>query len=178
MKKMEIISSSLQTKEWRKNQSWYRNGKITECEKYQVEILEKIIKMNWNKTYDRINFESFEIKDKKNIGEKDGFEWSETFDGKFLENKNTLYFNLKFVCDQGGAQTRSLREVYLFIKYQFKYLLKNKTNNIYFYNILDGDESFKHMNKFRYLQNKEKYKDIKKYIFIGSLYRFSNTYKN
>ena len=52
------------------------------------------------------------------------------------------------------------------------------TNNIYFYNILDGDECYKNMDKFRYLIDKEKYKQVIKYIFIGSLYDFQkNIYK-
>jgi len=39
-------------------------------------------------------------------------------------------------------------------------------------NILDGDTSFYNKNKFEYLQNKEKYKFAKKFIFIGSMYDF------
>ena len=47
-------------------------------------------------------------------------EWSENFDGKIINRSNIFYFNLKFVCDCGGSQTRTLREVYHFIKYQIK----------------------------------------------------------
>jgi hypothetical protein len=101
-----------------------------------------------------------------------GYEWSENFDGKLIKNNNIYYFNLKFVCDSGGAQTRSLREVYHFIKYQITYLIKFNKINIYFINILDGDTSYINMNKFKYLINKDEYKNIAKYIFIGSLYDF------
>ena len=45
-------------------------------------------------------------------------------------------------------------------------------NNIYFINILDGDTSYNNMDKFQFLINKEKYKQIIKYVFIGSLYDF------
>jgi hypothetical protein len=37
----ELISSKYQTKEWRLNQQWYINGKHNECEKYQIEYIEK-----------------------------------------------------------------------------------------------------------------------------------------
>lgn len=39
-----IPSSSFQTKEWRKSQIWYQNGKHNECEIYQIILIEKIIK--------------------------------------------------------------------------------------------------------------------------------------
>jgi len=62
---------------------------------------------------------------------------------------------LKFICDNGGAQIRTLREVYHFIKYQLKYLIKFNTNNIYFINILDGDICYNNMNKFNFLIKKK-----------------------
>jgi hypothetical protein len=52
-----------------------------------------------------------------------------------------------------------------------EYLLNNN-NNIYFINILDGDNSYHNINKFNYLKNNEKYKNNIKNIFIGSLYDF------
>ena len=89
-----------------------------------------------------------------------------------MKDNNIYYFNLKFICDNGGAQTRTLREVYHFIKYQINYLLKFNSNNIYFINILNGDTCYKNMNKFNYLLSKEENKNIIKYLFIGSLYDF------
>lgn len=171
-----IPPSCYQTKEWRKNREWYKNGKSNECEKYQINLIEKIINTKLMKTDDRINMETNEIINKKNpMINNDGYEWSENFDGKIIKNNNTYYFNLKFVCDNGGAQTRTLREVYHFIKYQMEYLIKNKTkctSDVYFINILDGDTSYNNINKFKYLMDKKKYQDIVKYIFIGSLYDF------
>jgi hypothetical protein len=110
----------------------------------------------------------------------DGYEYTENFDGVLIKNSNKYYFNLKFVCDAGGAQTRSLREVYHFIKYQMEYLIKyfmKLNNNTYFINILDGDECYHNMEKFLYLLNKEKYRHIQKYVFIGSLYDFQKNVK-
>ena len=51
-----------------------------------------------NKTDDRINRESYKIKNIKNpMINNDGYEWSENFDGKIIKNNNIYYFNLKFI---------------------------------------------------------------------------------
>jgi len=187
-KNILIPPSYYQTKNWRKNRLWYINGKKNECEIYQRKLVNLITKLNCNKTTERINMDLIEIIDNKNpMKEENGFEWTEDFDGKIITNNNILYINFKFVCDEGGAQTRSLREVYHFIKYQIKYLIKNSCNNekyeynnenlfnLYFINILDGDTSWKHKDKFNYLLNKFNNNDnldIKKYIFIGNMYEF------
>jgi len=173
IKKNILIPKSLyQTKIWRKNRLWYKNGKYNECEKYQISIIEKIINLNLRRTDERINIENNSIINNKNpLINNDGYEWTENFDGKIIKNNNIYYFNLKFICDFGGAQNRTLREIYHFIKYQMEYLLNNN-NNIYFINILDGDNSYHNINKFNYLKNNEKYKNNIKNIFIGSLYDF------
>ena len=173
----EIIQSCYQTKTWRKNCTWYYNGKSNECEKYQIELIEKLISTKLKKTDHRLDIETIEIKTIKNpLTYEYGFDFTENFDGIIHRNDKTYYFNLKFVCDSGGAQTRTLREVYHFIKYQLEYLVKNmKNDNIHFFNILDGDTCYKSMKKFNYLLNKEKYIIIKDNIFIGSLYDFNNT---
>ena len=36
-----------------------------------------------------------------------------------------MYINFKMICDRGGSQTRSLREVYHFITTQLNYLKQN-----------------------------------------------------
>lgn len=89
-------------------------------------------------------------------------------------NENKLYFNLKFICDSGGAQTRSLILTYYFIKIQIDYLvLNNNINNIYFINILDGNTSYENINKFYYLLSEYK---KNKYIFVGDLHNFQKWY--
>lgn len=160
-----------QTKNWRKKQKWYHGGKSNECEKYQLELIHKIIGKSLVKTNKRINMESYLIDDVKYpMNKKDGYEWTENFDGYCSTNECNYYFNLKFVCDNGGAQTRTLREVYHFIKYQIGYLKKHGLSNVYFINILDGDTSHKNMDKFGYLLSKNK--QLKKYVFIGSMHTF------
>lgn len=180
-KEILIPSSYYQTKTWRKNMKWYKNGKSNECEKYQIDLIERIIALKLNKTQERINTETTAIVSKKNpMISDDGYEWTENFDGRITKKDNICYFNLKFVCDSGGAQTRTLREVYHFINYQLKNLVKFNTTNIYFINILDGDNCYNNINKFKYLISKEKYKNICKYVFLGCLYEFqkNNIIKN
>ena len=185
-----IPQSYFQTKEWRKARTWYKNGKANECEKYQIDLIEKMTETILNKIPDRINMETYEITSNKYpMKNSNGYEYTENFDGLLIKNTNKYYFNLKFVCDKGGAQTRTLREVYHFIKCQMEYLIllnsnanntnanNTNANNTYFINILDGDECYHNMDKFLYLLNKEIYTQIKKYIFIGSLYDFQKKMK-
>ena len=168
-----ITKSCNQTKEWRKKQEWYNNGKSNECEKYQINLLEKIIGQKLDKTNERIKIKSYVMSDKRNpMIYSDGFEWTENFDGKIKRNDKIIRFNLKMVCDNGGAQTRTLREVYHLIECQLEYILQNNSTNEYFVNVLDGGTSHKNMDKFIYLLNKEQYINIKKYLFIGDLHDF------
>ena len=184
---LEIIDSKEQTKKWRQDRNWYKNGKSNECEIYQKKIIKNLIGYEPNKTNDRFYIETNEIISKTNsMKDKNGFEYTEDFDGYVLKNDKInnikIYFNLKFCCDAGGAQTRTLPEVYHFISCQIKYITRlinqpDKDIPTYFINILDGDTSYKNMDKYRYLLDKEQNKDIKniilKYIFIGNMLEFS-----
>ncbi len=70
-----IVSSCVQTKEWRRMQLWYSNGKKNECENYQKRIL--LIRMNIHleKTNIRMHYETFlMVEQKKPLLEMDGFE--------------------------------------------------------------------------------------------------------
>ena len=127
--KNTIISSYKQTKEWRKMQKWYKNGKSNECELYQKNIISVITKSEIKNTYIRINNEKNVLEiEKKPFTKENGFEYTEDFDGLIEKNSNKYLFNLKFICDEGGAQTRSLKQVYEFIKSQICLLKKNKEN--------------------------------------------------
>lgn len=173
-----IVSSKNQTKDWRKNQTWYNDGKSNECEKYQRNIIEQITNHPCLKCLTRINLENIEMKDpSKPLKNADGFEWTENFDG-YQERPFKIYYNLKMICASGGAQTRTLREVYHFIKAQLDCLLKKQTDDVYFVNILDGDESFRNKDKFSYLKKMSKYETIIKYVFIGDLYEFKHWYQD
>jgi len=175
---MYLTPSHKQTKTWRKNQEWYINGKHNECELYQRKLFEKIINKKCNKTNKRFNT-NHELLNKKNpMINEDDLEYTENFDGFFKYHENKYYINFKFVCDNGGAQTRTLRETYLFINYQINHIIKYKTYNTYFINILDGDTSSKFMKYFDYLINKKNTLRKKKYIFVGDMYTFKNYWKH
>lgn len=174
-----IVSSNEQTKEWRKSQSWYKGGKSNECEIYQKQNLENLLKRPLKKCNFRLNTRSKELKEISHPMKKtDGFDWTEDFDGILIDKERTLLFNLKFVCDKGGAQTRTLREVYHFIGAQLEYLLSNTNKNIYFINILEGDTSFNNRDKFNFLIGLEKYEEVLDKVFVGDFLEFASFYKN
>lgn len=177
-KRILIPGSEIQTKNWRKNQKWYRGGKHNECELYQRSLIEKITQKKCNKSDKRINIITKKIIDKKYpMKEVDGFEWTEDFDGHIELEKKELFFNLKIICDAGGAQTRSLREVYHFITCQLDHLVENNEAfgiNKYFINILDGNTCYNSASKFEYLFNKPQYQYVKQYIFVGDMQKFQD----
>lgn len=171
IRKKYIAPSIYQTGKWRKSQKWYQDGRHNECEIYQIKKVNFITKCKIKKTKIRLNTETFELlKNSRPLKNPNGFEWTEDFDGVLKYNKNLLYFNLKFVCSDGGAQTRSLREVYHFIKAQIGFLQTNK-QNIHFINILDGNTSHKHINKYHYLLSKNK--NVGNNIFCGDMATFN-----
>lgn len=176
-----IKPSKYQDKKWRKNTKWYNTGKQNECEEHQRNLVNKITKNECKKTNIRINMITKEITNKTNpMKDVDGFEWTEDFDGIITLNNIKFYFNLKFICDAGGAQTRSQREVNHFIQNQLDVLVINSnTSNekIYFVNILDGDTSYKNLDKYIYLVNKPQYTKINKKLFVGDMYNFQQWWK-
>lgn len=97
----------------------------------------------------------------------DGFDFSEDFDGSQTVKEKTVYVNLKCIVGAGGAQTRSLREVYWFVQGQLNLIKEQK--NIYFANILDGDEAHSTMEKFQYLLELPEFSEVKKYVYVGDL---------
>jgi hypothetical protein len=150
-----IVPSQYHTKEWRKKQKWYDTGKRNECEKYQIRVISSVFN-NIEHTHERVNLNSGEIQCVRYpFKREDAFDWTENFDGKTEYNGLTVYFNFKFVVGAGGAQTRTLREVYHYIKKQEGYI---------FINILDGDESYKKYKYIRHLMTLKKY--------VGDTYNF------
>ncbi len=194
LKIVKIISSEFQTKEWRQeNISDSAGQKDSRCEVYQRTQVKHITQYECPKSNgERINLESFDIVRRPNPmtykGEAlpDGFEWTEDFDGKQEIGDSILYYNLKFVCAAGGAQTRSLREVYHFVHSQIKHLVQyEQTKPTYFINILDGSQSFMRKPHFTYMmdkfENPELYEytqqqadKVKKFIFVGDMKEFQD----
>lgn len=173
-----IPSSEIQTKNWRKTRDWYDNGKRNECELYQRSMVERITGEVCAKTDLRINIISKNMLNKKYpMKDIDGFEWTEDFDGLVLKHGDSFYFNLKMICDAGGVQTRSLREVYHFVCVQLEHLLKNPRSDIHFINILDGDTSFRNIEKFTFLLNKPQYSSVRNQVFVGDMKQFQSFWK-
>jgi hypothetical protein len=96
-----------------------------------------------------------------------GFDYSEDFDGSQTFGEKKVFLNLKCIVGAGGAQTRSLREVYWFVQGQLNVL--KTTQNTYFANILDGDEAHSVLSKFTYLLNLQEYADVKSKVYVGDL---------
>ena len=124
--------------------------------------------INCGKTNVRINLRTGQLNEltHPNICEN-GFDFSEDFDGVQMISGKLIYVNLKCVVGKGGAQTRSLREVYWFIEGQLKTLLKK--SDIYFANILDGDEPHSQISKFMYLLSLPEFADVGKHVYVGDL---------
>lgn len=165
-----IIKSQQQTKKWRLKQPWYIDGKKNECEKYQIKKLEYIVNAKIERTYLRINIYNITTIEINNIEISkllNKFEFSENFNGKIILNNNIIYFNLKMITDKGGAQRRSIKEVFHFIIAQEKWI--ETQNNTYIMNILDGEFSF---NNIKFLPNINSNN-----IFIGDMYQFHNYFQ-
>ena len=170
-----VIKGSLITKEKRHEIFGRVAGGAGSCnpENFQRKMIVKGTGIKCEKTNMRINLRTYELvnirQPNKNI---DGFDYSEDFDGiQSIKNKN-IYINLKCVVGHGGSQTRSLREVYWFILGQLNIL--KKTKNIYFANILDGDQSNLCMSKYNYLLEQPEYIDVSKNIYVGDLKDYFN----
>ena len=177
----ELPNSSCQTKDWRKSQSWYINGKKNECEIYQRSVIEKHIGMSVPKTNKRIDLEHMTLtKINTPLRKRDGFKYTEDFDGIIKISDKEIYLNLKMICDSGGSQTRSIREVNHFIKGQYDCLCITNNKKTYFANIIDGDQGYKYIHS-NFKKQKaslkdmslwERYSGVKNYVFIGDLKEF------
>jgi len=163
-------------------------------ENWQREMIEKYTRTPCPKTNFRINLRTHKMENIKNPNTKaDGFDYSEDFDGCQIipgQTENKVFINLKCIVGQGGAQTRSLREVYWFIEGQLQTLINHSrqtsqpgqsiqnanNSNICFANILDGDCCNKFMTQFNYLLNRPEYVAVKNNIFVGDLYTYCNSW--
>lgn len=173
----DVIDGFLITKDKRIELFGKVNGgsNSTNPEKFQLLKIVERLNIPVSKTNIRINFRTNQLVNVIHPNkEKDGFDYSENFDGLQTVNNKKIYINLKCIVGQGGAQTRSLREVYWFIQGQLNVLKVNK--DIYFVNILDGDEAHKSLNKFNYLLNM--YPQQKPYIYVGDLKNYFEWFNN
>lgn len=167
----ELVPSIEQSKNWRRKQGWYTTGKRNECERYQRHWLTIITGVPCPPTNVRVNLRTGELRAVSNpLRSIDGFDWSENFDAVYTWRRTKYYVNFKFVCDSGGAQLRTLREVYWFIDGQLKHL-KITSSKVKFINILDGDYSHSMLGKFKHLVGDSRG------IFVGDLHSFNEWWK-
>jgi hypothetical protein len=139
-------------------------------EKYQRKMVIECTGVKCPKTNARINLEKNTLEEVAHPNKNDdGFEYTEDFDGVQAIEGLKIYVNFKCIVGKGGAQTRSLREVYLFVSGQLKYMLKEPTKNTLFANILDGDEAHANMGKFKYLLAKPEYASVRDRVYVGDL---------
>ena len=89
---MNIVPSSEQTCKWRRIQPWFKNGRQSECEKYQIEIINTITQSTCNKTKQRINISNLQFKDQYNLTCDDGYEYTENFDALQIIKEKTFFF--------------------------------------------------------------------------------------
>jgi len=174
--------SRLQTKNWRKLQTWYINGKKNECEKFQRRQIETIIGLKTKKTNLRLNHLDYRLECHASpIKHKNGHEWSEDFDATWDAFGIQFLCNMKMICDSGGAQTRSIREVWHFIRCQLEYNSNHK--KITFVNIMDGDASYNQISGGRkkghasLLDLLDKYPNERDKVFIGDMEEFQCWYE-
>ena len=142
----------------------------TNPENYQRAQIIKETQIDCPKTNIRINLRTHKLHEisRPNV-EEDGFDYSEDFDGRQFHHKKEIFLNMKCIVGKGGAQTRSLREVYWFIQGQLLVLKKAGRDNLYFANILDGDEAHAVMSKYQYLLGLKEFADVKDKIYVGDL---------
>lgn len=174
----DVISGNLITKE--KRQELF--GKVAggagsrNPEEFQRQKIIEGTGIGCPKTNIRINLRTNTLKDIAHPNIKsDGFDYSEDFDGvQSIKNKK-VYINLKCIVGKGGNQTRSLREVYWFVEGQLNSL--KSMENVYFANILDGDEAHSSMSKFEYILALPAFESVKNSVYIGDLKGYFDWFK-
>ena len=169
MAAMSIVEGKLITKEKRKElfgEVGHGAGSRAP-EIFQRKMIEEYSGYPCAKTNMRINLMTYTLTEISRPNTKeDGFNFSEDFDGCQNIQDKKIYVNMKCISGTGGNQTRSLREVYWFVRGQLEVIKNSSESNVYFANILDGDEAHNCMSKFQYILHQ--YADTKR-VYVGDL---------
>lgn len=119
------------------------NTKANICEKWQIDQLRSIGVINdaVAGTNIRINHITFEIANVASglFNTLEFADWSEDFDIISEKGDETHYFNLKFICESGGSQNRSIKPLANMIYYIAKHIEMTKCENKKFIFITDGE---------------------------------------
>ena len=111
-------------------------------------------------------------------------DWSEDFDSIQKIKNKTLYFNLKFIIEPGGAQNRSIKPIANMIYYCANHIQKYDCDDKYFAFILDGEylSKFIKLNENNISQMSHQVervdKNLYKYFYIGNIKHFYDWFKN
>ena len=173
-----VLAGSLITKEKRRELFGEVAGGAGSClpEKFQRKMIEEGTGIPCPKSNVRINLRTNTLKELSFPNKKsDGFDYSEDFDGMQTIGRKSIYINLKCIVGKGGVQTRSLREVYWFVEGQLNVL--KGAENVYFANILDGDEAYSTFSKFEYILSLPEFAPVKKRVYIGDLKGYFDWFK-
>lgn len=196
----DVISGALITKDKRHELFGQIDGGAGACnpERYQRLKIEEGTGLSCSKTNMRINLRTRTLEDIAHPNKaNNGFDYTEDFDGLQLMSITSsssssspaasvlpivpVYINFKSIVGKGGAQTRSLREVYWFIHGQMQVLTRcGSENDVRFANILDGDEAHAAMPKFEYLASLPEFTNmpaIKNNIYVGDLKGYFEWFK-
>jgi hypothetical protein len=144
-------------------------AKTTDMEKYQRKAVEDGTGLACQKTNYRINSRKNTLEYVAHpLHQVNGFDYTEDFDGVQNAPFGRVFISFKSVVGAGGSQTRTLRECYHFAEAQLKLLLKlNK--EMFFANILDGDEAEKRMKNFTFLCSLPEYASVAHNVYVGHL---------
>jgi hypothetical protein len=137
-------------------------------ELYQIQCIKEGTGLSVAKTSMRINWYSNEMVETHHpMKHKDGYNYTENFDGVQELSSKRVFLNLKCVVGKGGSQTRTLRdECYRFIHAQLVFLQKYP-NTCYFANVFDGDEAHRNMEKFNHILSLPEFKEVASNIYVG-----------
>lgn len=142
----------------------------TRMEAYQRSKVEEGTDHPCIKTRTRINWREKKLVAVAQPNRMDnGYDLTEDFDGVQEIGPALVYINFKCIADAGGAQTRSLREVYHYVEAQLEVLLVGAESHVLFANILDGDAAAKAMRHFEYLLALPVYASARPRVYVGDL---------
>lgn len=174
---IRILPSIRHTRQWRTGQLWYAGGRQNECELYQQQCVRQVVghDVASKPTHLRLHLTTKElVVEKSPLRHDDGFEHTEDFDGHLDLHGTSFFFNLKFVCGEGGFQNRTMRETHHFVRAQLDHLLCFPDATKRFINILDGDCSHRLMPKFRFLLAKKRFEGVRPQVFVGDTHAFQS----
>ena len=139
-------------------------------EKYQRAKITEGTGVLCGKTNMRINYRTATLRDIAQPNKlREGFDYTEDFDGIQMFGPTRVLLNFKSIVGAGGAQTRSLREVYHFVQAQLATLAAGNAPDTLFANILDGDEAASVLDKFQYLLSLPENAAHATKIYVGDL---------